>query len=285
MRFPGVLRTVVRQRLPLSGLVIVLGFSVIALLVPRMGLQDPLEMNAPNRLAPPSWVHWLGTDEFGRDVLSRVAHGTRISFSVGFVSAALGAALGVPMGLCAGYFGGAVDRIFMGVTDVLFAFPAILLSVALVAMMGPTLGNVMIALAVIVTPTFARVVRGAVLIIKNTPYVEAAVALGVRHLGVMVRHILPNAAGPMLVQVFLSFSYGVLVEASLSFLGLGTRPPTPSWGSMLNSAYGYMERAPWFSIFPGLAIVLTVLGFNFLGDGLRDATDPVLRRSRQIGLL
>lgn len=284
MAVSEILRLLVRRRLSLAGLMIVLGFGVVALLAPLLAPHDPLEINIPNRLAPPGAGHWLGTDEFGRDLLSRIIHGARISFSVGFVSAALGTMLGVPMGLLAGYYGGRVDRLFMGVTDVLFAFPAILLSVALVAMMGSTLENVMIALGVIVTPTFARVVRGAVLAIKSTPYVEAAVAVGAKHARVMLRHVLPNAVGPILVQVFLTFSYGVLVEASLSFLGLGNQPPTPAWGLMLNSAYGYMERAPWFSIFPGAAIALTVLGFNFVGDGLRDAVDPALRRTRQTGL-
>jgi len=273
------LRFLAGRPLAVAGLVVIVVLGLVALLAPVLAPHDPLDMNVAQRLRPPGVANWLGTDEFGRDVLSRILYGARISFSVGFVSAAIGLLLGVPMGLMAGYYGGVVDRLFMALTDILFAFPAILLSVALVAMMGSTLENVMIALGVIVTPTFARVVRAAVLVIRSTPYVEAAVATGVRHAGVMLRHVLPNAIGPILVQVFLTFSYGVLVEASLSFLGLGNQPPTPSWGLMLNSAYGYMERAPWFSIFPGAAIAATVVAFNFVGDGLRDAFDPVLKRS------
>lgn len=262
MILADVFRLLARRRLALAGLLTVLGVAATALLAPLLAPYDPFDMNVSVRLLPPSREYWFGTDEFGRDLLSRVVYGTRISFSVGLVSAAIGVALGVPIGLLAGYHGGRIDRLFMGLTDVLFAFPAILLAVALVAVLGSRLENVMIALGVIVTPTFARVVRGAVLVIKATAYVEATRATGASQWRIVVWHVLPNATAPILVQVFLTFSYGVLVEASLSYIGLGSQPPSPSWGLMLNTAYGYMERAPWFSIFPGLAIAVTILAFN-----------------------
>jgi peptide/nickel transport system permease protein len=252
-----------------------------ALLADVLAPFDPLDMSAGPRLATPDAAHWFGTDEFGRDVLSRMLYGARIAFTVGVLSASAAAILGSTIGLLGGYFGGLADRAVTTIIDLIFAFPTILLAIAVAAFltgggMPPAL-PVIIALCVVQSPHFARVVRGATLAIKAQPFVEATRVLGASHRRVIRIHILPNVVAPLIVQFSLSFSYAILAESSLSFLGVGHPPPAPSWGAMLTGAYGYVERAPWAAFFPGLAITLLILGFNVLGDGLRDFFDPTRR--------
>jgi peptide/nickel transport system permease protein len=228
------------------------------------------------RLRPPSAAHLLGTDDFGRDILSRILYGSRISLQVGFVAVGIAGSIGILFGLLAGYLGGWVDNLLMRTMDVLLAFPAILLAVTIMALLGPNTTNVMIAIGIAYIPIFARVVRGTVLSIKPNEYVEAARAVGASELRTLVQHIVPGTSGPIIVQVSLALAYAILAEAALSFLGLGTQPPTPTWGSMLSFGREFVREAPWFAFFPGFAIFLTVLSLNLVGDGLSDALDPRL---------
>ncbi len=276
-RRDNLLRILTRQRLAVVGGTIVLLFAVMALIGPLIAPYDPLDQDIPNRLADPGWSHWMGTDEFGRDVLSRLLSGAGISFQVGVVSVGLSGIVGVVFGLIAGYFRGRADAGISLIMDVIFAFPTILLAIALVAVLGSSLTNVMLAIGIVNAPTFYRVVRGSVLSVRQSQYVEAAVSLGTPVPTIMRRHIFPNITAPLIVHASLNFAAAVLAEAALSYLGLGNRPPSPSWGLMVSSAYGFLEQAPWATLFPGIAIALIVLGFNLLGDGLRDALDPRLR--------
>ncbi len=269
-------RRFTRHRLGLVGAGIVVAFVLLAILAPLVAPYGPTEMKVTKRLVGPSFEHLFGTDEFGRDILSRVLHGAAISFQVGIIAVGLASFVGTLLGLVAGYAGGWLDGLIMRCMDVLFAFPAILLAIAIVAMLGSSLENVMLAIGVVYTPIFARVVRGSTLSVKHELYVTAARALGGGAPRIVGRHILPNVVAPLIVQGSLNFAFAVLAEASLGFLGLGNRPPSPSWGSMLSTSYGFMEQAPWAAVFPGVAIMLAVLGFNLLGDGLRDALDPRL---------
>jgi len=266
-----------KQRLAVAGAMIVALFVVVAVLGPRIAPFDPVKQNIRIRFQAPTSAHLLGTDEFGRDLLSRLLHGAWISCEVGVISVALAGIFGVVLGIVAGYIGGWLDTALTLMMDVLYAFPGLLLAIALIAVLGSSLQNVFIAIAVTNVPTFMRIVRGSVLAVRRTPYVEAAVSVGVTVPRLMLRHIFPNITPPLIVHTSLTFAYAVLAEASLAYLGLGNKPPSPSWGSMLNSSYGVLETAPWLSIVPGVAIALTVLGFNLLGDGLRDALDPRLR--------
>ena len=259
------------------GVVIVGFFLVIAVSGPKVAPYDPLKQTIRERFAPPSQAHWLGQDEFGRDILSRLLHGAWISFEVGVISVALAGVFGVVLGLIAGYWGGWLDTTLTLMMDVLNVFPSLLLAISLVAVLGNSLRNVFIAIAVTSIPAFMRIVRGSVLSVRQTPYIEAATSVGVPTGRILARHIFPNVTPPLIVHSSLTFAYAVLAEASLAYLGLGNRPPAPSWGSMLNSSYGFLETAPWVSIFPGVAIAIIVLGFNLLGDGIRDALDPRLR--------
>ncbi|HZM88573.1 MAG TPA: ABC transporter permease [Blastocatellia bacterium] len=270
-----------RHRPALVGATAIGVFLVAALLADVLAPYDPLDMSAGPRLATPDMEHWFGTDEFGRDVLSRVIYGARIAFTVGVLSASAAAILGSTIGILGGYFGGLVDRAVTMLIDLIFAFPTILLAIAVAAFltgggMPPAL-PVIIALCVVQSPHFARVVRGATLAIKAQPFVEAAHVLGASNRRIIRIHIVPNIVAPLIVQFSLSFSYAILAESSLSFLGVGHPPPAPSWGAMLTSSYGYVERGPWAAFFPGMAITLLILGFNVLGDGLRDFFDPTRR--------
>ena len=276
-RRDNLLRTLTRQRLAVVGGTIVILFAVVAVIGPFIAPYDPLHQDVPDRLMAPSWAHWMGTDEFGRDVFSRLLSGAIISFQVGVVSVGLSGAIGVVFGLIAGYFRGKADAAISLVMDVIFAFPTILLAIALVAVLGSSLTNVMLAIGIVNAPTFYRVVRGSVLSVRQSQYVEAAVSLGTPVATIMRRHIFPNITAPLIVHASLNFAAAVLSEAALSYLGLGNRPPSPSWGLMVSSAYGFLDQAPWATLFPGIAIALIVLGFNLLGDGLRDALDPRLR--------
>jgi peptide/nickel transport system permease protein len=262
----------------LTGLTIVLLIIGSAIFAPYVAPYPPNETNYNALFQGPARQHLLGTDELGRDMFSRIIFGARVSLQVSIGSILLATPLGIVIGLVAGYAGGWVDNVISRIMDISFAFPALLLALLVVAVLGPDLNNLIIALAVIYMPRFGRVIRGSVLSTKTILYVEAARSCGCSNLRIMIRHILPNVLSPIIVQATVTQATAVLAEASLSFLGLGVQPPRPAWGSMLNAGKIYMEQYPHLTIFPGLAIAITVLGFNFLGDGLRDALDPHLRR-------
>jgi len=270
-------RRILRNELTVVGLVILAVIAVAAVFAPYLSPQDPLLLNPSSLLQPPSSEHWLGTDELGRDILSRVIWGARISLYVGAISVTIAVVVGVSFGLVAGYYGGLVDDVIARILDVVFAFPTILLALGIVGMLGPSLTNTMIAIGVVYTPVYARLARGTTLAVKQRDFVEAAIVAGANGTRIINRHILPNVAAPLIVQTSLSLSLAILAEASLSFLGLGTQPPDPSWGTMVNTGQRLVELSPWPVVFPGLAIVLAVLAFNLIGDGLRDALDPRLR--------
>ena len=273
---PGgrMLRRLVRRRGAMAGLGVVVLFVVVALAAPWLAPYDPLQTSWSAVRKAPSVAHWFGTDEIGRDVLSRVIWGTRASLLAGLVSVCISLSLGVPIGLAAGYLGRGVDALISRITDAMLACPFLILAIALAAFLGPSLTNAMIAIGISATPVFVRLTRGQVLTVKVEDYVEAARAIGNPHLRIALRHILPNIVAPLIVQATLAIAAAVIAEASLSFLGLGQQPPAPSWGSMLNTAKNYVDNAPWMAIWPGLSIFLLVLSFNLLGDGLRDALDP-----------
>ena len=276
-RRPHWMRQLLRQRLALTGLCLVGVFLIVAIVGGWIAPYSFSTQHVRDRLQPPSATYLLGTDEFGRDILSRLLFGAGISLQVGLISVGISGIAGVLLGLIAGYVGGWIDGVLTLVMDVLFAFPTILLAIAIIAMLGSSLPNVMLAIGIVTTPTFMRVVRGSTLSLTRMTFVEAAVSLGAPTLRVLARHIFPNLTAPLIVLASLNFAFAVLTEASLSFLGLGNRPPSPSWGSMVSSSYGFLETDPWPTLFPGMAIALAVLGFNLLGDGLRDALDPRLR--------
>lgn len=260
------------------GIVLVLLYMTVALFASILAPYSPIEQHARDRLQEPSATYWLGTDEFGRDILSRLMYGATNSLRVALLSVVVACVLGTALGMIAGYTGGLVDNAVMRVMDLFFAFPAILLALSIVAALGPGANNTIMAISVVYTPIFARVARGPVLSIKAMEFVEAAKSMGARHPRILLRHILPNATAPIIVQISLALSWAMLTEAGLSFLGLGTIPPAPSWGSMLSESRKLLEIAPWMAISPGMAIMFGVLGFNLLGDGLRDALDPRLRQ-------
>ncbi|MGZ5130182.1 MAG: ABC transporter permease [Caldimonas sp.] len=268
------LRRLARRRGALLGLAVVLAFVVLALGAAWIAPQDPIANSWGAIRKAPSAEHWFGTDEVGRDVLSRVVWGTRASLLAGVVSVSISLLLGVPIGLAAGFLGGFVDALISRITDAFLACPFLILAIALAAFLGPSLTNAMIAIGVSATPIFVRLTRAAVLNVKVEDYVEAARAVGNPPLRTALRHVMPNIAAPVIVQATLAIAAAVIAEASLSFLGLGQQPPAPSWGSMLNTAKNYVDIAPWMAIWPGLSIFLLVLSFNLLGDGLRDALDP-----------
>lgn len=269
-----VLAGLMREPRSAAGLVLVALAVAAAAAAPLIAPHDP---NAPNFLAilaPPSAAHPLGTDELGRDVLSRIIYGARASLMVGFLSVVGSLAVGAAVGLAAGYLGRWVDAVLMRVMDVIFAFPAILLALAITAVLGPSLPNAILAIAVVNLPVFARIARAQTLVIRQMEFVEARRALGFGSANIMLRTILPNVTAPLIVQGSLLFAMAIITESYLSFLGLGVQPPTPTWGNMLRNAIGFMDQAPWLAWVPGMAIFLTVLGFNLLGDGLRDRLDP-----------
>jgi peptide/nickel transport system permease protein len=260
------------------------GLSIVALLVicavgaPWISPYDPNRQRLLEALQPPSADHLLGTDENGRDVLSRILYGTRVSLAAGIFSVSIALCLGVTSGLVSGYFGGKVDHIVMRCMDALLAFPTLVLALAITATLGPGLRNAMIAIGIVGTPIFARLTRGQVLSVREREFVEAARTLGARHGRIMLHHILPNVMAPLIVQISLSVAVAILAEATLSFLGLGVQPPEPSWGSMVSRGKDYLDMAPWLAFAPGGAILLAVMGFNFVGDAVRDALDPRLSR-------
>lgn len=269
-------RTARRNIVSALGGVVVLGVILIAICAGVIAPYDPTDQMA-QRLVPPCNAYPLGTDEFGRDVLSRIIFGARISLYVGLASSATAMVVGTILGVLSSYARGVIDHILMRVTDVMFAFPAVILALAITGILGPSLTHAIIAIVAVYTPRFARVVRGPALSVMEQEFILAARMVGARALRIIVFHLLPNVAAPIIVQATLSISTAILMEASLSFLGLGTQPPAPSWGTMLGTGRRYLEIAPWVGIFPGIAITLTVLGFNLFGDGLRDVLDPTLR--------
>jgi peptide/nickel transport system permease protein len=250
---------------------------VLAGLANLVAPYDPTEMKVMDALKGPSGSHLFGTDRFGRDVLSRTIHGTRIALGVALSSIGIAVLIGSVLGLIGGFVGGWSDMLIGRIMDILFSFPTLVLAIAIAAMMGPGLDNAVLAIAVVYVPLFCRVARGPVIAERAKEHVAAAIALGGGSLRIIFRHILPNVLAPLIVQASVSLAFAILIEASLSYVGLGTQPPDPSWGTMLNEGRTYLETAPWMSIFPGLAIMLAVLGFNLLGDGLRDVLDPQLR--------
>jgi peptide/nickel transport system permease protein len=256
------------------GLVVIILLVLIAIFAPMLAPYDPAQQVWTAVRKPPSWAHWLGTDESGRDLLSRVIFGARASLLAGVVSVGIAFSIGVPLGLIAGYRGGFVDAFISRIIDALLACPFLILAIALAAFLGPSLTNAMIAIGITSMPAFARLTRGQVMAVKVEDYVEAARAVGNSDLRIGLKHIVPNILPALLVQTTLSIAAAIIAEASLSFLGLGQQPPAPSWGSMLNTAQRFLTNAPWLALWPGLAIFFAVLSFNLFGDGLRDAIDP-----------
>ena len=271
-------RRFARNRGAVFGLAVLLGVVLLGGLAPVLAPFDPLAQGVGTPLQPPSLGHWAGTDSFGRDVLSRIIYGARIALVVGVVSVALAMLVGVTLGLVAGYYGGWLDVVIMRVMDGLFAFPIIILAIAMMAIMGFGVTNVIVAVAVGFVAPFARVTRGDVLAVKEEPYVEAARLAGVASPAVILRHVLPNVLAPIIVQAALRVSGAIITEAGLSFLGLGPPPPTPVWGSMIAEGRNFIVMAPHISTIPGIALMVTIVGLNLLGDGLRDTLDPRLRR-------
>ena len=272
-----VLRRAARARLAPFGAAVIALAVLLALAAPLVAPYDPLAQNLGKTLSPPGYQHLLGTDNVGRDVLSRVIWGTRVSLLAGLVSVALAVLAGSLLGVLAGYCGGRVDGVVMRVMDAVLSFPPLVLALALGAVLGAGLAGVLLALGVVYTPTFARLMRGQVLSITARDYVDAARALGASGWRVAARHVVPNAINPIIVQASLSVAFAILAEASLSFLGLGIQPPQASWGSMINAGRGYLQQAPWIVFGPGAALFVTVVGLNFVGDGVRDALDPRTR--------
>ena len=265
------------NKLAVTGSIILLLFILMAVFAPFLAPYDPFYMDTEAILSAPSAAHLLGTDNMGRDILSRIFYGARISLRVSIVSVSIATVAGVILGVAAGYFGRITDGIISRILEIMFAFPEVLLALLIMSILGPSLNNIIIAIGIVYTPIFARITRGAVLSVKDSLYVEAARSIGVRDSTIIIRQILPNILSPILVQITLSLAFAILSEASLSFLGIGVEPDIPSWGIMLNNGRAWIEIAWWVGVFPGIAIALAVLGFNILGDGLRDVLDPRLR--------
>ncbi len=270
-------RLAARSPVGTGALVVLLLFAFAALAAPAIAPANPNVQDYSALLARPSTVHLMGTDQVGRDLLSRVIYGTRVSMALGLVSVGFALVIGTPVGLIGGYLGGMVDNVLMRIVDAVIAFPSIILALAIVAVLKPSLFNVMLAIGITFVPLFARLVRSQVLSLRESDFVSAARATGASDLRIITRDILPNSLSPIIVQATLAVGFAVLAEASLSYLGVGVQPPTPSWGSSINQGANLLQRAPWLSIFPGLAILVLVLALNLFGDALRDQLDPRLR--------
>lgn len=273
------LRLLRRRRIALLGAILVVVNVLVAILAPVIGRWEPQRLDVQARLAPPTPGHWMGTDDVGRDVWSRVIYGTRLSMVVGGAVVLLSFVGGIVFGLLGGYYR-PLDNVLMRIMDGFMAFPGIILAIALMASLGPSVVNVILALGIVYVPRVARIVRGSVLVIRETPYVEAALALGVSDLVVLARHVLPNCLSPVIVQGTFIFAAAVLGEAALSFLGVGVPPQIPSWGNVMAEGRLYLQQAPWLTLFPGAAIMACILGLNLFGDGLRDLLDPKMQGVR-----
>jgi len=256
------------------GLIIIVAFIILAVSAPMLAHYDPVKTNWLAVREAPSAQYWLGTDEIGRDIYSRLLYGARASLMAGFFAVVIAFIIGVPLGMVAGYFGGRIDSIISRFSEAVMAIPSLILAISLAAALGASLFNAMLAIGIANVPLFIRLTRGQVLSVKYMEYVEAATSIGVSHLGILVKYIFPNILAPLFIQVTLSLAGAIIAESSLSFLGLGQQAPDPSWGSMLNSAKGFLTQAPWMAVWPGLAIFTIVLAFNLFGDALRDAFDP-----------
>lgn len=272
------LSRVVKSKTSLIGLIIISLLIIIAAFAPQIATHSPTDQNIIDRYQAPSSEHWLGTDELGRDIFSRLVHGSRITIQIGVITVGISMIVGVFLGAVAGYFGRWVDQIIMRLIDIMMAFPSILLAIALVAVLGKSLTNAMIAVGIVGVPHFARIVRSTVLSVKETEYIEASRVIGAKNGRILFSHVLPNCLAPIIVQATLTIGTAILDAAGLSFLGLGAQPPLPEWGAMLSDGRSALQTAPWVVMFPGFAILLVVLGFNLLGDGLRDALDPRLKQ-------
>lgn len=278
--FQKSLRALLRHNAGLAGLVVVSAFLFVAAFAPWLAPLDPLAQDLTKKFLPPllldgsEWPHLLGTDVLGRDVFTRLIHGSRLSLFMGFISVLVGAVFGVPLGLVSGFFGGRLDLALMRLVDVMLAFPSVLLAVAIVAILGPSLENAMVAIGLVAIPSYARVIRGSVLSEREREYIQADIALGKSVFKILFFSILPNVASPILILVTLGFAGAVLEAAGLSFIGLGAQPPLPEWGALLFEGRSYLYQAWWLVAFPGIAILFTVVGFNLLGDALRDVFDP-----------
>ncbi|OAS85179.1 MULTISPECIES: nickel transporter permease [Metabacillus] len=271
-------RSFCKNKLAVVGLGIVIFFIILAAIAPLIAPYGFKEQELSNRLLAPSGEHWFGTDDFGRDIFSRIVYGARISIWVGFFSVLASAVIGTILGIVAGYYGKWVDTFISRIFDIMLAFPSILLAIAVVAILGPSLQNALIAIAIINIPNFGRLVRSKVLSVKQEEYIMAAKAVGMKDTRILFRHILPNSMTPIIVQGTLAIATAIIEAAALGFLGLGAQAPTPEWGKMLADSKQYLVQAPWTLFFPGLAIMLTVLGFNLMGDGLRDVLDPKMKQ-------
>jgi peptide/nickel transport system permease protein len=266
-----------KNRFAMVGLFIILFFIILGLVAPLLTPYTYEEQSLVNRLSPPSSEHWLGTDDLGRDIFTRIAYGARVSLQVGFFAVSGALIFGTLLGIIAGYFGRWIDMIISRIFDILLAFPSILLAIAIVAILGPSLENALVAIAIINIPIFGRLVRSRVISLREEEYIMAARAQGMKNGRVILHHILPNSIAPIIVQSTLGFGTAILEAAALGFLGLGAQPPTPEWGQMLASSREFIQLAPWTLIVPGISIMLVVLGFNLIGDGLRDALDPKMK--------
>lgn len=266
-----------KSRNAVLGGILILFFIIVSFVGPHFVPYEYDAQDVVNKLAPPSSEHWFGTDNFGRDIFSRVIHGMGITLGTGFAAVALGATVGVLFGIISGYYGGRIDTVIMRLMDILLAFPGILLALAIVSILGGSIVNVIIAVAISSIPVFARIVRGSTLSVKKLEYIDAQKALGASDSRILFKHILPNVSSPIIVQATLSIAIAIISASGLSFLGLGAQPPSPEWGAMLSAGRNYLYSAPHVALFPGLAIVAVVLAFNILGDGLRDALDPKMK--------
>ncbi|WP_093043957.1 nickel transporter permease [Thalassobacillus cyri] len=272
------LSRVIKSKTSFIGLIIISLLIIIAAFAPQIATHSPTDQSIIDRYQAPSAEHWLGTDELGRDIFSRIVHGSRITIQIGVITVGISMIVGVFLGAVAGFFGRWVDQIIMRIIDIMMAFPSILLAIALVAVLGKSLTNAMIAVGIVGVPHFARIVRSTVLSVKETEYIEASRVIGAKNGRILFSHVLPNCLAPIIVQATLTIGTAILDAAGLSFLGLGAQPPLPEWGAMLSDGRSALQTAPWVVMFPGFAILLVVLGFNLLGDGLRDALDPRLKQ-------
>ncbi|KGR77915.1 nickel transporter permease [Ureibacillus manganicus] len=273
-RWLSFMKKLTKNKAAIAGATVVFTIMILAILAPLIAPYDPTHIDMSKKFQGPSSEHWLGTDDKGRDILSRLLFGSRISLTVGILSTLLGAIVGVVLGIVAGYYGKWIDSVIMRICDVLLAFPGLLLALAIVSILGPSTTNTIIAIAIFAVPTFARIVRGSTLSVKKLEYVDAIRAMGSRDTRIIFKHILPNITSPIIVQATLYIASAIITASALSFLGLGTQPPDPEWGTMLSNGRSYIAQAPHITLFPGLVILLVVVGFNLFGDGLRDALDP-----------